>query len=251
MKKHMCCAISFLLFLTFGCAHRQLPNIVYNPAIYPPGYYPILAEKDGLKIAAARFSAGQDIYADPAKLPNNETVLPLNIIEAGIMSIRLIVWNDTGHEILIDPDQIIGIAESIFYRPYSSREAIELVINSRVFKEALKGSRVGPMVRSILGGKVIIGSLKGLAEAGAGGAVKGVSGAVMEPAHAYEKALIQLITREYGNLAFKHQTLFPGYITDGLLFFPSQVGITEILIQAYDLNRKEPIPLYINMSLSY
>ncbi|MGH7273090.1 MAG: hypothetical protein ACREIQ_01350, partial [Nitrospiria bacterium] len=153
----------------------------------------------------------------------------------------------------LDPDQIIGVADSASYRIYSTQEAVDLVVQSQVFKDAIKGSQVGPAVKSILGGEIIIeaaksgvgGAAAGGITGGATGAARGAAGVTLERARGYEKSLIQLIPREYTDQAVKRQTLFPGFIADGLIFLPSQVAITELRIQAYNVNSKKMISLRI------
>ena len=246
---------SLLGILIFGCATKPLPNIIYPRAIYPMDHYPMAADVRGLKVAAVRFAPGRDIYADPRKPIDQQASLVLNVLEAGLLPIRLIVSNQTGDEVLLDPDQIIAISDSASYRTYSPQEAVDLVVQSQVFKDAIKGSQVGPVVKSILGGEIIIeaaksgvgGAAAGGITGGATGAARGAAGVTLERARGYEKSLIQLITREYTSQAIKRQTLFPGYIADGLIFLSSQVAITELRVQAYDLDSKKMISLPIVM----
>ena len=252
MHNRLLIFFTVLLFLTFGCATRPMPTIIYPKAIYPTGHYPMAAESNGLKVSAIPFTPGRDIYADPAKTINDKQENPsLNALEAGILLIRLIVLNETTDEIILDPDQIVGTAGPVSYRTYSPQEAADIVIQSKTFKEAIKGNQVGPVVQSILGGEVFIeaaksgvgGAASGGITGGATGAAKGTAGVVMDRAYGYEKALTQLITQEYNGQAIKRLTLYPGFITDGLIFLPSQVAIKEVHIQAYDLTVKKSVSL--------
>jgi hypothetical protein len=256
MKLYRLWAWGFLLGLVaLGCASRPLPKIIYPKAIYPVGHYPMSAQSEGLTIAAVPFSPGRDIYADPAKQAEKQGGLALNVLEAGILPVRLIIWNQTQGELLIDPDQIVGIADDVSYRTYLSQEAVDLVVQSAVFKEAIKGSQVGPVVKSLLGGEIIIAAAKsGVGGAAAGGitggatgAARGAAGVTLERAQGYEKALVQLITREYTDQAIKRQTLYPGFIADGLIFLPSYGGITELGLQAYDITAKRPISIRLQI----
>lgn len=245
-----------LLFpLTIGCASRPLPVVAYPRAIYPINHYPISAKSGGLSIAAIPFAAGRDVYADPEKSDNPRVKPPIDVLQAGVLPVRLILSNQTGHEIALEPDQILGAAGEVVYRPYTPQEAIDLVIHSDAFKQAIKGSQVGPVLKSILGGEILLEAVKGGVggvasggiTGGASGAAKGVSGVGLERAQGYEKALIELITREYAGQALPRKTLRPGYIADGLIFFSSQAGITEIRIQAYDLTEKRAVPLNLKI----
>lgn len=256
MKRCRWCVLSFLFFLIAGCASRPLPTIIYPKAIYPTDHYPMAADSEGLKVAAIPFAPGRDIYADPAKATDEKQANPpLNVLEAGVLLIRVIVLNETKDEIIVDPDQIIGVAGAVSYRTYSPQDAAGLVVQSKAFKEAIKGSRVGPVVKSILGGEIFFeaakGGVGGVASGGitggATGAARGTAGVVMERAYGYEKALTQLIMQEYNNQAIKLQTLYPNFIADGLIFFPSQAGIAELRIQAYDLTTKKSIVLKMEL----
>jgi len=256
MKQQGGC-VGCLLFcvLIVGCATKPLPNIIYPKAIYSMSQYPINTELEGLALVAVPFALGRDIYADPAKPTDTQTSLPLNVLEAGLLPIRLIVSNQTGVEIILDPDQIIGIADAVSYRTYSPQEAVDLVVQSQVFKEAIKGSQVGPVVKSILGGEIILEAAKsgvggvatGGITGGARGAARGAAGVTLERARGYEKALIQLIAREYTDQAIKRQTLYPGFIADGLIFLPSRAGITELGLHAYDATANRPISIRLQV----
>jgi hypothetical protein len=68
---------------------------------------------------------------------------------------------------------------------------------------------------------------------------KGAVGTGMGRAQQYEKGLIHLLTREYTGQQVKRQSLSPGFLADGLIFLPSQVGITELHLPVFDLNSKK------------
>lgn len=196
MKPHKLWWGFLMGLLAFGCAAKPLPNIIYPKAIYPIDHYPMSVASEGLTVAAVPFDLGRDIYADPAHQVKKQGGLPLNVLEAGVLPVRLIVWNHSQGELLIDPDQIIGIAGNVSYRTYSPQEAVDRVVQSEIFKEAIKGSQVGPVVRSILGGEIIIAAAKsGVGGAAAGGitggatgAARGAAGVTLERAQGYEKA---------------------------------------------------------------
>ena len=82
---------------------------------------------------------------------------------------------------------------------------------------------------------------------GVTGVAKGAAGITLERAQGYKKALIQLITTEYTHQAIKPQTLYPGFIADGLIFLPSGVGIEELRIQTYDLKTKKAVLLNLRI----
>ena len=254
MKLYSILPLTFAIFFISGCATPTLPNRVYPRAIYPLKDYPMFAESSGLKAAAIPFSPGWNIYSNPVNPSNEKSISTVNVLEAGLLPIRLILSNETSDEIVIDPEQIVGIAGSVTYRTYTPQEAVDLVVGSTVFKEAVKGTRIGPVVNSVLGGEILFEAVKGGASGvasgdmtGAGsGMAKGAAGTGLERANGFEKALIQALTRE-SEQTIHRQILYPGYITAGFIFLPSQSGITRILIRGYALNSKKSIPLWMEL----
>ena len=247
--------LSILVLTASGCATKSLPNLIYPKPIYPISRYPLSAESKGLAVAAVPFTPGQDMYTDPMQRASKQAGPELNVLDAGVLPIRLIIWNQTNNEILIDPEQITGMTGPVSYRTYAPQEAADLVVQSQVFLKAIKGSRVGPVVKSILGGEFFLdaakggvgGAASGGMTGGATGAAKGAASITLERAQSYEKSLIQLITREYTSQAIRRQTLYPGFILDGLIFLPSQVDIQELLLQTYNLDDQTVLPLRIGI----
>lgn len=248
---------AFLLvaILISGCATKPLSKAIYPRAVYPFDRYPMFTESDGISGAAIPFTLGIDVYADPGKPVSEKSPPPLNVLDAGILPLRLLILNNTGSEILLDPEQIEGIAGATLYKSYTAQEAVNLVIQSKQFQEAIKGSSVGPVLRSILGGEVIFEAAKsGIGAAASGditgaptGAARGAAGVGFERAQGYEKGLIELIQQEYTDRAFRRSTLYPGFLADGLLFLPSQTGITALQIPVYDQTHKKTILLKMSL----
>ena len=243
-----------------GCSSQPpLSDIVYarSKAIYPLDHYPLHKNMDGISIAVVPYAPGHDIYADPhlPPQPRTDNNKGLNVLDAGVQPLRLIVSHQGGGEILLDPEHITGVAGNVRYQTYTAAQAIDLVLQSDVFHAAIKGSRVGPILRSIFGGEMLVGAVKGgvsgMASGGitgsTSGVAKGAAGTTMERAYGYEKALRQLITREYTDQSLKRQTLYPGYHADGLIFLPSQKSITRIDIPAYDMQAKKPLLISLEL----
>jgi hypothetical protein len=248
-------ALSILLCSITGCATKPLPTMTYPKTIYPASRYPFSSESNGLSVAAVPFTPERNMYADPGQPPDKQTGLALNVAEAGVLPVRLIIRNQTKSEILIDPDQIVGMSGPVAYRAYAPQEAADLVIQSDVFRNALKGSRVGPVVKSIVGGEFLLdaaksgvgGAASGGMTGGTTGAAKGAASVTLERAGSYEKALTQLIIQEYTGQAIKRQTLYPGFTADGLIFLPSRIGIEALLLHTYGLKTHEVIQLRIGI----
>lgn len=143
------------------------------------------------------------------------------------------------------------MAGEVAYRTYSPQEAVDLVTQSKAFKDAIEGSQVGPILKSLLSGEIFIEALRsgvsGVASGGASGVAKGAVGTGMGRARQYEKGLIHLLTREYTSQQIKRQSLSPGFMADGLIFLPSRAGITDLMIQAYGIQSRRSLPLRINV----
>ena len=249
-------SLLFILLLILSCAPAKppLPPVIYPKAVYPVLQYPFSTSLEGLEIAAIPFASGQDVFADPSDTTDQQAETRLNVLDAGIQPIRLIIWNNSPDNITIFTGQIFGISESTFYFTYSPKDAVDMVVNSNVFREALKGSRVGPMVRSLLGGRVFVSAARsgvaGLATGGVTGgtarATGGAMAALMEPAYEYEKHLTRLISKEYSEMALKDGTLYPGHLLHGLIFLPSQAGINTLRIVAFNSSARKPLSLEID-----
>ena len=243
-----------------GCSSQPpLSDIVYarSKAIYPLDHYAIYTAVDGINVAVVPYAPGHNIYADPhlPPQPRTDNGNGLNVLDAGVQPLRLIISYQGSGEILLDPEHITGTSGDVRYQTHTAAQAIDLVLQSDVFHEAIKGSHVGPVLRSILGGEVLVAAVKGgvsgMASGGlvgsTSGVAKGAAGITMERAYGYEKALRQLITREYTDQALKRQTLYPGYHTDGLVFLPSQKSITRIDIPAYDMQAKKALLISLEL----
>jgi len=77
---------------------------------------------------------------------------------------------------------------------------------------------------------------------------RGAVGTGMGRAQQYEKGLIQILTREYTSQQIKRQTLSPGFLADGLIFLPSQAGITELHLPMFNPDTKKGIVIRIGVS---
>jgi hypothetical protein len=175
----------------------------------------------------------------------------MNVLNAGVLPVRLIVWNNSSGELVLDPAEIMGRADDVSYRPYPPEDAVAVVTGSEEFKNAIKGSQVGPVLQSLLGGEMLVeaveggvsGAASGGLTGGASGAATGAAGTGLARARSYEKSLVRLIETEYKDHAITHQTLYPGFTADGLVFLPSRVGITRLDIRLYTPETKRTIHL--------
>lgn len=246
------CRLGLLLCLAaVGCVAAPLPQVVYVSAIYPQSRYPTSAEAEGIAVAVVPFAPGRDVYGDPTLPERGRDPRSLNVLDAGMLPVRVIVWNNSREEIVLDPEQIMGLADGVAYRPHSPSDAVAVVTGSDEFKNAIKGSQIGPVLQSFLGGEMIgealRGGVRGVASGGvtggASGMAAGATGAGLSRARGYEKSLVQLITAEYTDRAITRRTVYPGFTVDGLIFLPSRVGITRLEIRVYAPGSQQTIRL--------
>lgn len=251
MKIVRAVSLTLVIAAVWGCASRPLPPVVSLRAIYPPQDYALSAAADGITVAAVPFAPGRDVYGDPRRPVDAAPATGLNVLNAGVLPVRLIVWNPTGEEIVLDPEQITGRADGVAYRLYAPEDAVTIVTGSNEFKQAIKGSQVGPVVQSLLGGELLVeavrggvsGAASGGVAGGASGAASGATGVGLARARGYEKSMIGLITAEYKSHALSRRNLYPGSTVDGLVFLPSTVGITHLEIRLYAPVTKRAIRL--------
>jgi hypothetical protein len=264
-------ALGIMALLLAGCATRNaVEEYGYQRqhAIYPVAHYPHSTTQGGVRVVAIPYADGRDLYGDP-KAPAVKSVPAektgeqngngvrrgLNVLETGVWPVRLLIENTGGSDIVLAPEQIMGAAGELRYPAIAPNAAINRVLISRAFREAIKGSHVGPFLKSILGGEVIVGAVQGGVSSIAsgsvtgapGGAAKGAAGIALERATGYEKSLRQVITREYTDQALRRQTLHPGFMTDGLVFVPSDRQVTAVLIPLYDVTNKKPLLVRVEL----
>ncbi|MFH1023988.1 MAG: hypothetical protein V1809_11455 [Planctomycetota bacterium] len=235
-------SMTSLLLVLSGCQSRPVPSAVYPRAVYPHGRYAVRAEADGVRAAAVMFAPGRDVWGDPAKNAPLKTSMPFGPADAGVLAVRIILWNESGHTLRLETDQISGMAGEAEVHPYPADEAADVVIASKAFQEAVRGSEVEPFLRYVLGGEMIVdaarGGISGAAATGgvpggAAGAAKG-AGKGLEKTREYPKNLAGVIRREYQTRAMIAQTLRPRYVADGLVFFPGEAGVVSVVVRVYD-----------------
>ncbi|MEW6324162.1 MAG: hypothetical protein AB1515_02120 [Nitrospirota bacterium] len=234
-----------------GCASKQLPPLIFPQSLYPADSYPVHVTMAGVTVGLVPFTPGQSLYLDPKRPAVEVAHVPLNILQAGVFPLRIIVTNRRDGEIMVEPSQVFCLSEETPYKTYQPQQAVNLIIKSDVFKEALKGTRVGPLLKSIFGGELLFsaatGGVGGVARGGLTGGVSGVaSGATktaMDRANQYENALTRLLTDQAEMQALRTQTLSPGFTIDGVVYCPSTLPIRALHLTVYDRTNEESIPI--------
>ena len=239
-----------VLVIAGGCA-KKLPPLIFPQSLYPAESYPMHVSTDGVVVAAVPYVPGVGMNIDPKRPTAAPDDVPLDLLQAGVFPIRLIFTNRRDGEVVIDPSQFFCLSGDTPYKSYPPQRAIGLVVQSDVFKEALKGTSVGPLLRSIFGGEIIFtaatssvgGVVRGGLIGGASGAATSATRTVMGRANQYKDALTKLLSDQAEMNALKPQTLLPGFTTDGILYCPSTVDVRAIRLTVYDRTNEEPIAL--------
>lgn len=241
--------------LLISCAGKKLPPLIFPQSLYQADNYPIHVRSAGLLMAVIPYVPGVGMNVDPKRPPPTVDVneVPLNLLQAGVMPIRVILTNRGDGELAIDPSQFFCLSSETPYKSYPPQRAIGLVVQSDVFKQALKGTSVGPLLRSIFGGELIFnaatssvgGVVRGGVIGGASGAATSATGTAMARANQYENALTKLLYDQAELAALKPQTLMPGFTTDGVLYCPNTVDLQAIRVMVYDRTNERPLSLLI------
>ena len=233
-----------------GCT-KTLPPLIFPQSLYPADNYPIHVKSAGLLMAVIPYVPGVGMNVDPRRPAPQPDEVPLNVLQAGVFPIRVILTNRGDGELAIEPSQFFCLSSETPYKSYPPQRAMGLVVQSDVFKEALKGTSVGPLLKSIFGGELIFnaatssvgGVVRGGVIGGAGGAASSATSTAMSRAYQYENALTKLLYDQAEIAAIKTQTLLPGFTTDGVLYCPSTVDIQAIRVVVYDRTNEQPIPV--------
>lgn len=239
-----------VLALTAGCAGAQkpVPPLIYSMVLYPVADYPIHTANEGVEMAVIAWAPGRDIYADPKASLISIVPTALNVLDAGVLPIRVIISNQSRSIIVVEPSQALLVSGRVAYRPYSPQEAAEVVMLSSAFQGAIKGTSIRPMIQSILGGQLLFeavtGAISGVVSGGLAGGTSGAAagaGSALAPARNYERALAEMIRQAYSTHALTTTRLMPGFMAEGLIFFPSQAGLETLRLVLYDESKARPI----------
>jgi hypothetical protein len=241
-----------MLGLVNSCANKKLPPLIFPQSLYPAETYPIHTSAEGVVVAAVPYVPGVGMNIDPKHPVVTPDDVPLNVLEAGVLPIRLIFTNRRDGELMIDPTQIFCLNGDTPYKSYPAQRAVGLIVQSDVFKSALKGTSIGPLLKSIFGGELIVnaatssvgGVVRGGMIGGASGAATSATRTVVDRSNQYENALTKLLYDQADLAALKARTLLPGFTTDGVLYCPSNVNVQAIRMTLYDSTNEQPLSLF-------
>jgi hypothetical protein len=246
-----CLAAAALTSGLLGCAGKKLPPLIFPKTLYPAESYAMHTAGGGAVVAVVPYAPGQSLYLDPRQPTPPPENVPLNIVEAGVLPVRIILTNRGDGELVVEPSQFFCLSGDTPYKSYPPQRAMALVIGSEAFKQALKGTSVGPLLKSIFGGELLFsaatssvgGVVRGGLIGGASGAASSATGTALARANQYENALTRLLNDQADADALKSQVLMPGFTTDGILYCPSTVDVRAIRLTLYDRTNERPLSL--------
>jgi hypothetical protein len=202
-------------------------------------------------MAVVPYVPGVGMNIDPKQPIEAPDDVPLDVLQAGVFPMRIILSNRGNGELVVEPSQFFCLGGTTPYKSYPPQRAVNLIVQSDIFKNALKGTSVGPLLRSIFGGELIFnaatssvgGVVRGGVIGGASGAATSATSTAMARAYQYENALTKLLNDQMEAGALKSQVLMPGFTTDGILYCPSTVNVQAIRVTLYDRLNEQPLSL--------
>jgi hypothetical protein len=230
-----------IIFVFFGCTHFQ-SNVV---PIKQPSAYPNHVNVDGLIVAIEPL---RDVEALKQQFG-------VDLSNADVLPVKLIVKNEGDHEVEIDSTQIFGLlADGTMYNAYQLDQATGRIRHSEIGKEMAVGAAIGAAAGIVAGAAA--GAAIGAAAGGGsdsvalgaaiGGGVGGVSGGVVGATERGD-AISAKIRRELRRLDWGDRVIYPGKLIYGFLFF-SRKDYQKIDINIFDIMTNKTtvvsLPLY-------
>lgn len=232
----------FLIFIfVFGCASYETKVIPFKL----PTAYPNATEAGGTVIAA-------QAYADKKEA---EAVFGFDMIDAGILPVRIIFDNKGTHAIdivaaqtfLVDVDHNLWtvLDERLAYDRMQKKTEF-----SKVAPEALKYGGVGGIAGGIIGAAIGIVSGQSVAEAAMRGAAVGAAaGATMGGSKGLTDTDVQSkIRSDLGKRSLENRSVRAGEIANGFVFFPGESKKpVELRLQIREADTKKVYSLIMKL----
>jgi hypothetical protein len=225
----MICAVVSMLT---ACGKPLQTNIV--PIKNPIGYASFY-EKDGLQVGFDMLSPSDQVEQFNVDMTN-----------ADVMPIRVVVRNDSGDEFYIQAEQVFGrTSNADLYPAYRLDQTIDRIRQSEVGKAMASGAVAGILVGAVVGaaaGAAIGGAADGGSGAGQGAAIGaatvgtagGVTGAVSNA-----DAVSRQIASELRKIDWGNRVVYPGHIEHGFLFLKAGVAYEAVEVLIYNVNRRK------------
>lgn len=161
--------------------------------------------------------------------------LALDYRKAGLQVVNLVITNQGSGPIPLSQSAVIGKAGDIFYQPYTLAEATQLITDSGMFQEAVKGFAAGALGGAAAGAALgaIFGAFTGSPGYGAGlGAAAGAATGGVVGAVDYSSRLKGTVHDDLSGKMWGDRTVPGGGTMAGFLYFPA--GVNQVVLPLPD-----------------
>lgn len=224
----LACALSLILA---GCGKPIQTNIV---PIKDPSSYASAYSQDGLQIAFEMLSPEQQVEQ-----------FNIDMTDADVVPIRIIVRNDSQNEFYIKAEQVYGkTANGDLYPAYQLDQTIQRVRGSEVGKAMATGAIAGVLIGAAAGaaaGAAIGGAVDGGSGAAAGAAIGGATGGTVGGASGavgYADSVSRQIAIELRKVDWGGKVVYPGHIEHGFIFMKPGVAYEALEVLIYNVNER-------------
>jgi len=224
-----------------GCTTYKSHEVPFRP----PASFGNMQVINGLQIAAKSYFEEKEA----------RDAFGFNIRKAGLLPVQVVMDNGSSEEIRIVPEQSFLIDDQgnlwNLLQSWSAYERLEKSTEfSRIAQGSGKGAMLGAAGGALLGAAIGIlsgenvgtATLGGAALGGAGGAaLGGIGGAVDEEPE-------RLISRDLSNRSLQNESISPGSLAHGFLFFPGESPSAKTLrLQIIEMGRGQKHTLFFNL----
>lgn len=201
--------------------------------IKSPAGYAAFYDLDGLQIGFDVLTAQQQIEH-----------FGVDMSEADVVPIRIVVRNDSKDEYYIKAEQIFGrTANADLYPAYRLDQSIDRIRRSEIGKAMASGAAVGLIIGAMVGaaaGAAIGEATSGSAGQGAaiGAAVGGTSGGASGAAAGADRTS-RAIKSELRRVDWGNRVVYPAHIEHGFLFMKPGIAYEALEVLLYNVNRRK------------
>lgn len=230
-------AICAVLIVVGGCGPSFQSNIT---PIRPPSSYPASHQQDGLQI-------GFDVLSPAEQVEH----FGVDMTNADVVPLRVVVRNDGTEEFYVQAEQIFGkTANGDLYPAYRLDQSVARVRQSELGKAMARGAATGIIVGAMVGaaaGAAIGGAVDSPAAGAALGAATGGTAGGLSGASAAADATSRAIKSELRKVDWGNRVIYPGRIEHGFLFLKSGVAYEALEVLLYNVNQRRNTRVAIDL----
>ena len=236
MRRRVAAACCLLLLVT-ACGPGFQSNIT---PIRSPLSYPSSHQQDSLQIGFDQLSPAEQIEHFGVDMTN-----------ADVVPIRVVVRNDGTDEFYIQAEQIFGrTANGDLYPGYRLDQSVERIRQSELGAAMARGAAAGILVGAAVG--VAAGAALGAAvgDAGSGAALGAATGGTaggLSGAAAGADSTSRAIKQELRKVDWGNRVIYPGRIEHGFLFLKSGVAYEALEVLIYNVNKRQNTRIAITL----